>query len=167
MSLPSHSGLYRSIPINTYIRMYVSIYSTICPLTCFNTSLGRVRNRRGETRPVHIQPHHILSGRKRGHTYGVLKRRSNLNQISVIVHYWSNVGSRASIWSLLAVVDAEVSDIARGVVAIHNVPGEGHVGAVFVGLEVADNFMSICKCWAKMCGIKLQCMQCVVQAYDA
>ena len=32
----------------------------------------------------------------------------------------------------------EVSDVAGAVVAIHNVPGEGDVGAVFVGLEVAN-----------------------------
>ena len=32
----------------------------------------------------------------------------------------------------------EVSDIRGVVVAIHNVPGEGDVGAVFVGLEVAN-----------------------------
>ena len=33
----------------------------------------------------------------------------------------------------------EVSDVAGGVVAIHNVPGEGDVGAVSTGnLKVAD-----------------------------
>ena len=48
-------------------------------------------------------------------------------------------------WSL-PVVDAEVADVAGAVVAIHNVPGEGDVGAVLVGLEVADNILGICKC---------------------
>ena len=126
--------------------------------------MGRVRSRRVDTRPVHIQPHHILSGRKGGHTDGVLKGRSNLNQTAVRVRYCS-VGTMASIWSL-PVVDAEVIDIARAVVAINNVPREGHVGAVFVGLEVADNFMGICKCLALMCDIKIKCMQCVVKADD-
>ena len=51
-----------------------------------------------------------------------------------------------AVWSL-PVVDAEVIDVARGVVAIHNVPGEGDVGAVPVGyLEVSKNFLGTCKC---------------------
>ena len=33
----------------------------------------------------------------------------------------------------------EITDVAGGVVAIHDVPGEGDVGAVLIGhLEVAD-----------------------------
>ena len=38
----------------------------------------------------------------------------------------------------MLVIQIEVTDVAGGVVAIHNVPGEGDVGAVFVGLEVAN-----------------------------
>ena len=33
----------------------------------------------------------------------------------------------------------EVTDVAGAVLAIHNVPGEGDVGAVLGGLEVANN----------------------------
>ena len=56
-------------------------------------------------------------------------------------------------------VDAEVTDIAGGVVAIHNVPGESDVGAVPVGhLEVADNLLGICECFALKCGNEIKCM---------
>ena len=64
-------------------------------------------------------------------------------------------------WSL-PVVDAEGIDVARAVVAIHNVPGEGDVGEVFVGLNIADNFMGICKCvWHRCVALKLNavCIQ--------
>ena len=45
----------------------------------------------------------------------------------------------------------EVSDVAGAVVAIHNVPGEGDVGAVLIGhLEVANNVLGICMCWYRM-----------------
>ena len=81
--------------------------------------------------------------RKTGHSCGVLKGRSNLYQTAVRVRYAANVRTRASIWSL-PVVDAEVTDVAGAVVAVHNVPGEGDVGAVLVGLEVANNFLGIC-----------------------
>ena len=40
------------------------------------------------------------------------------------------------------------SDVAGVVVAIHNVPGEGDVGVVFVAVEVANNFLSICECFS-------------------
>ena len=46
----------------------------------------------------------------------------------------------------LHIEDAEVIDVAGGVVAIHNIPGEGDVGAVLVGLEVANSFLGTCKC---------------------
>ena len=46
------------------------------------------------------------------------------------------MGSRGS--SALA-LQMKGTDVAGGVVAIHNVPGEGDVGAVLIGhLEVAD-----------------------------
>ena len=46
--------------------------------------------------------------------------------------------------STVSVVDVEVSDVGRAVVAIHNVPGEGDMGAVPTGhLEVAKNFLGI------------------------
>ena len=39
----------------------------------------------------------------------------------------------------MLVIQIKVMDVAGGVVAIHNVPGEGDVGAVLIGhLEVAD-----------------------------
>ena len=39
----------------------------------------------------------------------------------------------------MLVIQIEVSDVAGGVVAIHNVPGEGDVSAISAGhLEVAD-----------------------------
>ena len=41
----------------------------------------------------------------------------------------------------------EVADVAGGVVAIHNVPGEGDVGAVLDSLEVTNNFLGIYMCW--------------------
>ncbi len=44
----------------------------------------------------------------------------------------------------------EVTDVAGAVLAIHNVPGEGDVGAVLGGLEVANNFLGICMCWYRM-----------------
>ena len=133
-----------------------------CSLTYFNTNLVGVSNRRVEARPVHIYPHHnLIKGRESGHGCGVLKRISNLNQIAVRVRYCSNVGIIASMWSL-PVVDAEVIDVARAVVAIHNVPGEGDVGEVFVGLNITDNFMGICKCvWHRCVALKLNavCIQ--------
>ena len=50
--------------------------------------------------------------------------------------------------STVSVVDVEVSDVGRAVVAIHNVPGEGDMGAVPTGhLEVAKNFLGIYMCW--------------------
>ena len=41
----------------------------------------------------------------------------------------------------------EVIDVPRAVVAIHNVPGEGDVGAVLGSLEVTNNFLGIYTCW--------------------
>ena len=39
----------------------------------------------------------------------------------------------------MPVIDIEVTDVAGGVVAIHNVPGEGDVGTVLTDhLEIAD-----------------------------
>ena len=55
----------------------------------------------------------------------------------------------ASVWSV-DVVDAEVINVTGAVVAIHNVPGEGDVGAVLGGLEVANNFLGIYMCWYRM-----------------
>ena len=53
----------------------------------------------------------------------------------------------ATVTSSIPEVNAEVTDVAGTVVAIHNVPGEGDVGAVLVGyLEVADSILGICKC---------------------
>ena len=41
-------------------------------------------------------------------------------------------------------MNLEVADVGGGVIAIHNVPGEGDVGAVPVGyLEVADSILGI------------------------
>ena len=39
----------------------------------------------------------------------------------------------------MQVIQIKVTDVAGGVVAIHNVPGESDVGAVLIGhLEIAD-----------------------------
>ena len=47
----------------------------------------------------------------------------------------------------VGVVDVEVIDVAGAVVVVHNVPGEGDVGAVLGGLEVTNNFLGIYMCW--------------------
>ena len=52
----------------------------------------------------------------------------------------------ANVWTV-GVVDVEVIDVAGGVVAIHDVPGEGDVGAVLGSLEVTNNFLGIYMCW--------------------
>ena len=69
--------------------MSIIVYRVLCSLTHFNIDLVRVSIRRGEARPVHIQPHHKLMSvtRKTGHSCGVLKGRSNLYQIAVRVRY--------------------------------------------------------------------------------
>ena len=77
-----------------------------------------------------------------GHSCGVLKGRSNLYQAAAWVRYGARVRTRASVWSLPA-VDLKVIDVAGAVVAIHNVPREGDVGAVLRGLEVTNNFLGI------------------------
>ena len=41
----------------------------------------------------------------------------------------------------------EVIDVVGAVVVVHNVPGEGDVGAVLGGLEVTNNFLGIYMCW--------------------
>ena len=121
----------------------------LCSLTHFNIDLVRVSSRRVKSGPVHIQPHHKLMSvtRKSGHSCGVLKGRSNLDQTDVRVRYGAKVRRIASVWSV-GVVDAKVTDVAGAVVAIHNVPGEGDVGAVLIGFKVANNFLGICKCLA-------------------
>ena len=48
----------------------------------------------------------------------------------------------ATVTSSIPEVNAEVTDVAGTVVAINNVPGEGDVGAVLVGLEVADSILA-------------------------
>ena len=58
----------------------------------------------------------------------------------------------------------EVTNVAGAVVAIHNVPGEGDVGAARVGLEVANNVLGICMCWQPR--LKLQYSM-AIQAHDA
>ena len=58
----------------------------------------------------------------------------------------------------------KVTDVARAVVAIHNVPGEGNVGAVLGGLEVANNFLGICMCWQPRLNLRYSM---TIQAHDA
>ena len=133
--------------------MSVIICRMLSSPTHFNINLIRVSSRRVEARPVHIHPHHKLMSvtRKTGHSCGVLKGSSNLYQTATWVRYWANVRTRAGIWSL-PVVDAEVTDVAGAVVAVHNVPGEGDVGAVPTGhLEVADMIVlgSCIATWSK------------------
>ena len=94
-----------------------------------------------EWRPVHIQPHHILSIIGEAGC-SVAKGKSSLNQVAVRVRYCVHIGMVATVWSLPA-VDAKVIDVAGAEVAIHNVPGEGDVGAVLVSSEVADDFLGI------------------------
>ena len=124
--------------------MSIIVCRVLCSLTHFNINLIRVSSRRVEGRPVHIHPQHKLMPvtRKSGHSCGVLKGRSTLYQAAVRVRYGASVRKRAGVWSLPA-VDLKVTDVAGAVVAIHNVPGEGDVGAVLRGLEVTNNFLGI------------------------
>ena len=128
----------------------------ICVLTYFNIDFIRVHSIRCEARPVHINWHDKLSiTREGGHSCGVLKGRSNFNQITVgirDVYGWTI----ATVARSLPVVDVEVIDVAGAVVAIHNVPGEGDMGAVFVALEVANNFLGICECFRGWLAITLR-----------
>ena len=48
------------------------------------------------------------------------------------------------------------SDVAGAVVAIHNVPGEGDVGVVFVAVEVANYSLSICEYFSGRVAITLR-----------
>ena len=134
-----------------YKSCFISVIAccVLCSLTHFNIDLVRVSSRRVKSGPVHIHPHHKLMSvtRKTGHSCGVLKGRSNLDQTAVSVIYVANVGIIASVWSV-GVVDAKVTNVAGAVIAIHNVPGEGDVGAVLIGFKVANNFLGICKCLA-------------------
>ena len=127
----------------------VIVCRVLCSLTHFNIDLVRVSSRRVESSSGHIQPHHKLMSvtRQTGHSCGVLKGRSNFDQIAVRVRYGASVRKRAGVWSLPA-VDLEVVDVAGAVVAIHNVPGEGDMGAVLIGFKVANNLLGICKCLA-------------------
>ena len=124
--------------------MSIIVCRVLCSLTHFNINLIRVSIRRVESSPGHIQPHHKLMSitRQTGHSSGVLKGRSNFDQTAVRVIYGACVRTRAGVWSLPE-VDLEVPDVAGGVVAIHNVPGEGDMGAVLGGLEVTNNFLGI------------------------
>ena len=63
--------------------------------------------------------------------------------------------------STVGVVDVEVIDVAGGVVAIHNVPGEGDVGAVLGSLEVANNFLGIYMCWYRIIQLNWWHMKCL------
>ena len=62
--------------------MSIIVCCVLCSLTHFNINLIRVSIRRVEGRPVHIHPHHKLMSvtRTPGHSCGVLKGRSTLNQ---------------------------------------------------------------------------------------
>ena len=129
--------------------MSIIVCHVFCSLTHFNIDLVGVSIIRFKARPVHIHPHHklLFITRKSGHSCGVLKGRSNLDQTAVRVIYGAKVRKIASVWSV-GVVDVKVTDVAGAVVAIHNVPGEGDVGAVLIGFKVANNFLGICKCLA-------------------
>ena len=136
---------------NEWRRWNTVIFYTVIAYTCSLTYISiyflRVSFSWYKARPVHIDSHDILSvGREAGHSGGVLKWRSNLNQIPVRVRYRANVGAIATVTRSLPVVDVEVVDVAGAVVAIYNVPGEGDVGAVLVGLEVTNSILGICKC---------------------
>ena len=143
----------------------VTIITYIYPsLTYFNINFPRVNSSRYKARPVHIDSHDILSvGREAGHIGGVLKGRPNLYQIVIRIRY-SNVWIYiATVTRSLPVVDAEGTDVVRAVVAIHNVPGKGDVGAVPVGyLEVANNILGICKCLTQTSSVCADaCMICL------
>ena len=62
--------------------MSIIVCCVLCSLTHFNINLVGVSIRRVEGRPVHIHPHHKLMSitGKTGHSCGVLKGRSNLDQ---------------------------------------------------------------------------------------
>ena len=58
----------------------------------------------------------------------------------VLCTMWLHVSSvlMSDQYYTAAVIHTKGNDVTGAVVAIHNVPGEGDVGAVLVGLEVAD-----------------------------
>ena len=144
--LPLSTCFHESYLLCHAVTHYVNNSLPACSLTYFNINLIRVRSRRGDTRPAHIHPHHILPiNREAGHSCGVLEGRTDLNQIAVWVIYSANVSRRTAVWSL-PVVDAEETDVGVAVVVIHDVPGEGDVGAVLSGLQVANDFLGTCKC---------------------
>ena len=62
--------------------MSIIVCCVLCSLTHFNINLIRVSSRRVESSPGHIHPHHKLMSvtGKTGHSCGVLKGRSNLDQ---------------------------------------------------------------------------------------
>ena len=132
----------------------------ICLLTYFNIDFIRVHSIRCEARPVHINWHDKLSITREGdHSCGVLKGRSNFNQVTVgirDVYGWTI----ATVARSLPVIDVEAIYVAGAVVAIHNVPGKGDVGAVRGGhLEVADMNSNTKKGYWKT----EQCLSCLLK----
>ena len=83
--------------------------------------------------------------REAGHSCGVLKGSSI--HIAVRVRNRAKLGTIAKVTRSLPIVNVEVVNVGGGVIAIHNVPGEGDVGAVPVGyLEVSNSILGICRC---------------------
>ena len=136
---------YKCIILFRLIVLHV-LTACICLLTYFNIDFIRVHSSWCKARPVHINWHDTLLSitREGGHSCGVLKGISNFNQITVRirdVYGWTI----ATVSRSLPVVDSEVTDVAGAVVhSFPHVQGEGDVGVVLIGLEVANNFLSIC-----------------------
>ena len=149
------------VDLNRYMQKtrwwtFTSITACVCSHTYFNVNFVGVHTRRCTTRPVHIDWHDILSVSREGcNSLGVLKWSSKFYQIAVRISY-INGATIANGARSLPVVDAEVIDVSGGVVAIHNIPGEGDVGAVLVShLEIANNIPGICECLKLLeCNIK-------------